>query len=616
MPFRSIRSRILLSFALSLLAFAAALGYGLIQLRSMGERLRVLNAVYVPLAGVGADLQAVLRQMDRDLERVGREGPRPLAGHRSSAAFYSASLADDVGRGREMVEGATAQITDRDERAALAEAVALLDEIEEARQGFDQAATGWLEAEAQDQAAAIAARVELDRRRKQLNLQVGQLTALVEGRISAVSERASEAQVRAVTVSGALTGLAAVLAGVMAGVALVTLRPIGRLTAQVQRLAAGEAAGRVDVRSDDEVGVLAREFNAMAEAVAERDRRLSERAEALDRLSLRLRGVLDAIRAGLVVVDEPPGQPGGRVVSMANPASHLLWNISEGEALPDALAALLPEHASELPRRSEALPIGDRLFNVDVVPFGPRGTLIVGEDATERIEDRKRLARSERLALVGQMLAQITHEVRNPLNAMSLNAELLAEDVVDAEARAMLETITGEIRRLERITARYLDLSRRRTPEVQPCEPLALVREVVRVEEEALRRAGVEATVSGDDPRMVELDAEALRRALRNMVRNAVEAGARHVRLEVAVEGEDLVVRVADDGPGLEPGQADRAFEPFFTTKAQGTGLGLAISRQELEDVGGALRLDSAPGGGCLCTLSMPMGREGARAER
>ncbi len=605
MLLRSIRTRILAVFALSLSAFAGALVYGLVQLRSIGDGLRAINAVYLPLAGVAADLNAVLRQMDRDLERGSREGPRPLAGHRSNAAFYSASLEDDIGRGRGMVVAALTPMEDPEERRALEGALTLLGEIDEARQGFDQAAADWLEG-AGEPSQATAARNQLDRKKKELGLQIDQLGALVEGRILAVSERTAQAQVRALTVSGTLSALAAVLAGVMAGFALLTLQPIGRLTAQVQRLAAGEAAPRVDVRSRDEVGVLAREFNAMAEAVAERDRRLSERAAALDRLSLRLRSVLDAIRAGLVVVEGDPEH-----VAMANPAATTLWGVSEGAPLPEALAGLLASAPERAARRVEALSLGGRLFDVDVVPFGPRGALIVGEDVTERIADRERLARSQRLALVGQMLAQITHEVRNPLNAMSLNAELLSEELApgaDAgeEARAMLETITGEIRRLERITARYLDLSRRRQPELAPTDPLALAREVARVEEEVLRRAGVEVTVRGEGLPVVELDGDALRRALRNVLRNAVEAGARHVEVALSHAEGRLRVVVRDDGPGMEPAQVDRAFEPFYTTKAQGTGLGLAISRQELEDVGGALACEARPGEGCTFTLTMP----------
>lgn len=601
MPFRSIRTRILAVFALALAALGGALGYGIVQLRAIGEGVQAIHRGYVPLAGVAADLQAVVRQMDRDMERTARDAPRPRAGHRSNAALASASLDDDVSRGRAVIEGARLELSDPDELRALDSADDLLDQIARASDAFAVASAAWLGE--QDPTRATAALVEVDRRRKELTLIISQLSALVEGRIAAVSETTAQAQTRARAVSGALAGLAVLLAGALAAVALVTLRPIGRLTEQVQRLAAGQAAGRVQVASDDEVGVLAREFNAMAEAVAERDRRLSERAAALDRLSLHLRQVLDTMRAGLVVIEE---RPGGPVVRMANPAATELWGVAEGEPLPAALVPFLPADPATLPQRSEAEAIGGRRFDVDVVPFGPRGALLVGEDVTRRLEDRERLARSERLAVVGQMLAQITHEVRNPLNAMSLNAELLAEDVTDPEARAMLETISGEIHRLEQVTARYLDLSRRRAPEPQAANPLSTVREVVRVEEEALRRAGVDATVTGDDLGLVELDADALRRAVRNLVRNAVEAGARAVSLRVRGEEGRVVVEVQDDGPGMQLDQSRRAFDPFYTTKAQGTGLGLAITRQELEDGGGSLQLQTAEGQGCTFTLMIP----------
>jgi signal transduction histidine kinase len=331
----------------------------------------------------------------------------------------------------------------------------------------------------------------------------------------------------------------------------------------------------------------------MAEAVAERDRRLKDRAAALDRLSERLRRVLDTNPAGLVVVDEDR-------VGMANPAAVRMWGVDEGAALPAALGALPTG-------RAEALAIDDRRYDLEVVPFGERGRLLVGEDVTERLRDRERLARSERLALVGQMLAQITHEVRNPLNAMSLNAELLAEDVQDEEARAMLATISDEIARLERLTGRYLELSRGRRAELSPADPLEIVRDVVRVEEAALARESVAVRVAGDAGGVGELDVDALRRALRNLVLNAVEAGAQTLEVDVARRGERVRIAVTDDGPGMSEAEVARAFDPFFTTKAQGTGLGLAISRQELEDVGGELGCESTPGEGSVFWIEVPV---------
>jgi signal transduction histidine kinase len=589
---------VLLVFVLSLAAFSGALGYGLVQLRDIGESLSVLDTGYLPLAGVAAELEAVARQLDREHDGFAREDEaRPIAGRRAGAGFFSSSLADGVERGRATAGEALLTVADPDERKALENALVLLDGIEEEREGYDAAFAAWLAARSSGGADRVEvdakALADLDTRRTRLLLAVARLGDLVEGRIEMVSARTAQAQTRAFAVSGALATLAVVLAGLLAAVALFTLRPIGRLTTEVQRLAAGEHAGRLRVRGSDEVAALAREFNNMAEAVAERDRRLKDRAAALDRLSERLRRVLDTNPAGLVVVDEDR-------VGMANPAAVRMWGVDEGAALPAALGALPTG-------RAEALAIDDRRYDLEVVPFGERGRLLVGEDVTERLRDRERLARSERLALVGQMLAQITHEVRNPLNAMSLNAELLAEDVQDEEARAMLATISDEIARLERLTGRYLELSRGRRAELSPADPLEIVRDVVRVEEAALARESVAVRVAGDAGGVGELDVDALRRALRNLVLNAVEAGAQTLEVDVARRGERVRIAVTDDGPGMSEAEVARAFDPFFTTKAQGTGLGLAISRQELEDVGGELGCESTPGEGSVFWIEVPV---------
>ncbi len=587
----------LLVFALSLAAFSGALGYGLVQLRDIGEGLKVLDKGYLPVAAEAARLEAVVRELDREHGRFVREDARPLPGHRANAGFHSQIMRDATEQARDVARDALAATDDRDERKALENTLELLDAIDTEREAYDAAFAAWVAARlsAGSEAAAVDDRAfaDLEKRRSELVLAIRRLSQLVEGRMKMLSTRTAAAQKRAYAVSGALAGLAIALAGLLATVALVTLRPIDQLTRQVQRLAAGEHAGRIAVSGADEIAVLAHEFNAMAEAVAERDRRLKERAEALDRLSLRLRRVLDTIHAGLVVVE------GGRA-GMANPAAARLWAVEEGADLPGVLAALQPG-------RYEAHALGERLFDLEVVPFGERGALIVGEDVTERLRDRERLARSERLALVGQMLAQITHEVRNPLNAMSLNAELLAEDVSDPEAREMIGTIATEIARLEALTGRYLELSRGRRPELTPADPAEVVRDVVRLEGPALRKDGVQVDIAGDGGAVAELDVDALRRALRNVLLNAVEAGARAVRVQLSRDENAFTVAVYDDGPGMPAAQVARVFEPFYTTKARGTGLGLAISRQELEDVGGTMRCESAVGEGTTFVVSVPV---------
>jgi len=221
----------------------------------------------------------------------------------------------------------------------------------------------------------------------------------------------------------------------------------------------------------------------------------------------------------------------------------------------------------------------------------------------QRDEDLRKKAVDERLALVGRMLAQITHEVRNPLNAMSLNAELLAEDLESLpherreEALAMLATVRSEIERLERTTEHYLALARRPAPSLSPASPAELVEGVASLLGEQLRREGVVLDVEVRHRGPVELDGNQMRQALINVVRNAAESGAQAIRLEVDRVDGNLDIAVCDDGPGFDAESAERAFDPFFTTKAKGSGLGLAITRQILEDHGGSVRLEPADTG-------------------
>ena len=102
------------------------------------------------------------------------------------------------------------------------------------------------------------------------------------------------------------------------------------------------------------------------------------------------------------------------------------------------------------------------------------------------------------------------------------------------------------------------------------------------------------------------VDGNQLRQALLNVVRNAVESGARHLSLSVARHDDEVRVALADDGPGMTDDEMQRAFDPFFSTKASGTGLGLSITRQILEDHDGTVRVSSTPGAGATVVLVFP----------
>ena len=590
----AIRTRILAAFALALISMTATLAYGIRQMEAIGHELEAVNSGLLPLSKVSVELGALVSQVDRDHDRFARLGSVNDAARKANATLYRKSIKDTLAKGMLSAGRAQRQAHHAEDIEVLGKMHAVFFEMEEQSAGYAIAVTDWFTAsESGDADASSRLLADLDRRRQGLAAGADLAQGLVEGQIERVSRRTARAQRHALIISIALGILSLVLSAALAGVALVALKPIGILIGQVQRVAAGDLTGRIELDTNDEMGVLAAEFNTMADAVSERDQTLLERARSLEELQGRLRQILDTITAGLVVIGD--GQ-----IQTLNPAAVQLWGVAEGQKPPLWMQELgLGVHAH--------VPVKPALYALTVVPFGTEGTLVIGEDITEREAVRERLMRSERLAVVGRMLAQITHEVRNPLNAMSLNAEMLSDEISSPDAKAMLDTIGGEIRRLERLTERYLHLSRKRVSERVLTDPHDLLRGLLKMDEGALSKSGLSVSISADALTPVEFDVDAVTRAVRNLLRNAAEAGASHMQIEMRTALKHLEVTLTDDGPGLDPEQTNQAFDPFYTTKARGTGLGLAISRQELEEVGGALVHDATHTEGARFVLSIPI---------
>ncbi len=222
---------------------------------------------------------------------------------------------------------------------------------------------------------------------------------------------------------------------------------------------------------------------------------------------------------------------------------------------------------------------------------------------------RDETLRAERLATVGRLAAQITHEIRNPLSAMGLSVELLEEELAhltpEDEARQLLSTVRHEVDRLSALSERYLALARRPVPERTRVELAPLVAGVAQLVRPELSRAGVELEIGVPGELVVEVDGAQLRQALMNLVRNAREAlvSGGHVWVCGAREGAQVTLSIEDDGPGVPPELRERLFLPFVTSKKDGTGLGLSTTRELVEANGGAIRCEDRSGGGARFVL-------------
>ena len=577
----SLRARILGAFLLSFFSFCGALIYGLAQLDNIGGGLDVIDRGYLPLSKTVGQMEAYQSRLELDLERLEESRPRPLTGQSSVSVVSAVKLSENISDGLEIIAEVFPDTSDTEERATLTALEGQFQRILEAHAGQQEMVQSYLQrAEAGNAQKAMAMMPKLKFAQAKLHTEIEQVSIRISSAMQRVSDRTAQAQQKAVVVSGILALIALLFGSLMLILAVVSLRPISKLTNDVQRIAGGDYAARTSINRRDEVGILASEINAMATSIELRDEALRTRAEELD-------AVLNAIRLGLVVVDQEG-------VVMANPAAMDQWNMSVGSPLPPALA-----QAGE---REEALKIGDRFFALSKARFRT-GYIIAGEDVTQLLQDREHLANTERLALVGQMLAQIAHEVRNPLNALSLNAELLVDEVTSLPAERqkegleILQTMTSEIQNLEEVTEHYLSLVRRPAPLPGQHDPSEVVEGVARLLDEELKRSGVRLQIESKEIRKVEMDDGQLRRALLNVVRNAMEAGSNEISIHLHVMANRLEIQVNDDGEGMTEEQIQKASEPFFSTKAAGTGLGLAITRQILEEHGGGLEVRSGDGG-------------------
>jgi signal transduction histidine kinase len=233
----------------------------------------------------------------------------------------------------------------------------------------------------------------------------------------------------------------------------------------------------------------------------------------------------------------------------------------------------------------------------------------LGEANRDRLALSERLHAADKLSALGTMAAGIAHEIRNPLNAVRGFAELLGRrELGDERAHQWAGHIVAGVREVDTIIENMLSFASPQRLRLERIDPDELVRgalELVEVGKNA------RITTRTDAPPF-QGDRIKLRQALRNLIENALEAqaGTREARVEAALlrEGDELVFKVADAGPGVPPELTRKILDPFFTTHADGTGLGLALVSVIARLHGGSVQCSPGPSalGGALFVLRIP----------
>ena len=238
------------------------------------------------------------------------------------------------------------------------------------------------------------------------------------------------------------------------------------------------------------------------------------------------------------------------------------------------------------------------------------------ESTSDRLRNTQReLSRAGRLAAIGQMSAEIAHQVRDPLSSLSLNLEMLEEELQknpvtpSTDVKNLLAAMGRAVDNLADLTENYLQFAQIPPPVLRPESLGEVVRDVLASQKPNLNRAEIvcaEAVTEGLSE--ILFDRRQIKFVLENLIQTAHEAMPEGGRLRVAtgVRNGYVTVTVADTGPGIPPGLHQEIFEPFYTTKRQGTGLGLSLARRVIERHGGRLTLNSIVGVGSTFTVYLP----------
>ncbi|HXH81615.1 MAG TPA: ATP-binding protein [Candidatus Tectomicrobia bacterium] len=231
---------------------------------------------------------------------------------------------------------------------------------------------------------------------------------------------------------------------------------------------------------------------------------------------------------------------------------------------------------------------------------------------------QRELLEAERMATVGRLSLKVAHEVRNPISAIELNAEMLQDivrgrtDPAMEEAHSLVAAIRDQVNTLDALTEEYLAFARFPKPHFEEESVNDLLRELAEFVRPVATRQGLTLRVETDPAvPLLEIDRALLRQAVLNLVKNGMEALSRGGTLTLAsrADGEAVEIEVSDTGPGISPEVAGQLFEPFFTTKPQGTGLGLGITRQIIEEHAGQVTWRNRPEGGASFVVRLPRKR-------
>ena len=423
--------------------------------------------------------------------------------------------------------------------------------------------------------------------------------------------------------AAAWVALAAVILSTLftAFVSQIALAPLSRISAQLDRISAGEF--------DLEPVTKAGELGQVSNKISRIGQQLRDVREIFSTLRENMNQIMSGLEDGLLLFNVE-----GRAV-LVSPSAEKFLEVGSENLLGRKIEEIFPpdhplaqalhiEKAGDLPSAGiEQVEVeisserGTRRVGASVQPIQENGTrmgmLVTLRDleSMERIGSQLRV--SERLAALGRVTAGVAHEVKNPLNSMRVWLEVLKGNLPsDSETQQAAKMLDSEIDRLDRVVKTFLEFSRPVELECEEVDLPQLIEGVLASAAPAINRAGVklEKEIPASFP-SIELDRRLIEQSVLNLVLNACQSMAAGGRLFVGLRrlAETAEIRVGDTGPGIAPENRAKIFQLFFTTRKGGTGLGLANTFRFVQLHNGSIEFDTEVGRGTTFRIELPLVR-------
>jgi len=385
-------------------------------------------------------------------------------------------------------------------------------------------------------------------------------------------------------------------------------KPIKKLTNFCKKVSKGDYQNKIDIKRQDEFGLLANSFNEMIQKINQSTNKLKNLKEFNE-------DILRSTTTGIISVDQD-----GEVISINRAAKNILKKESEQEEIFMKLKKLTIKSLNKNERYNKIMEFSIEQVESLIIEVNTslltneegeiNGALCSFNDITQRRKIEERIKEIDRLSSLGEIAAGLAHEIRNPLTGIKTSIEVLENRINDKSSNQLCANVVSEINRMNTLISDILNFSNPKNPQLKLIDVKNIIEETLMLMEEQFKNNNIQIKKKyGQEKLYAKIDPEQLKQILINLYMNAINAISKKGKIEISlrvINENKIKISIKDDGKGIKDEDISKIFDPFFTTSAKGTGLGLAVVKRLVLENKGEIDIKSVVGEGTNVEIILP----------